>query len=67
MRIRQPVKFSVLLLCIGTLLATPPLVLIFNKPLLVAGIPLSMFYIFGFWAALIVGAIVLSRALPRNN
>ena len=42
------------LLILGILLFSPPFILIFDKPVLVAGIPLLFLYLFVAWAALIV-------------
>jgi hypothetical protein len=44
----------VVLLILGVLLFSPPFILIFDKPVLVAGIPLLFLYLFAAWAALIV-------------
>lgn len=42
------------LFILGILLFSPPFILIFDKPVLVAGIPLLFLYLFVAWAALIV-------------
>jgi len=41
------------LLILGILMFSPPFILIFDKPVLVAGIPLLFLYLFLAWAALI--------------
>jgi hypothetical protein len=48
-----PVAAAVLLL--------PPFILVFAAPVLVAGIPLIVVYVFGAWAAIILAAWLLSR------
>lgn len=44
----------VVLLILGVLLFSPPFILIFDKSVLVAGIPLLFLYLFAAWLALIV-------------
>jgi len=41
------------LLILGIVMFSPPFILIFDKPVLVAGIPLLFLYLFLAWAALI--------------
>lgn len=49
-----PSERIVVLLILGVLLFSSPFILIFDKPVLVAGIPLLFLYLFAAWAALIV-------------
>jgi hypothetical protein len=42
-------------------LLLPPFILVFAAPVLVAGIPLIVVYVFAVWAAIILGAWLLSR------
>ncbi|WP_421997330.1 hypothetical protein [Reyranella sp.] len=46
-------------------LLLPPFILVFAAPLTVAGIPLIVVYVFAVWAAIILGAWLLSRGLAR--
>ena len=48
----------------GTLLLLPPFLNLFNRGLLVFGIPLEAVYLFGVWLALILGAFVMTRHRP---
>lgn len=57
---------AVLLPLVGLLLLTPPLAGIFQLDIRVFGIPFTGFYLFGVWAALIVGAAVLSRRIRQG-
>jgi hypothetical protein len=52
-----PVAAAVLLL--------PPFILVFSAPVLVAGVPLIVIYVFGVWAAVILSAWLLSRRHAR--
>lgn len=45
----------------GTLLLLPPFLNLFNRGLLVFGIPLEAVYLFGVWLALILGAFAMTR------
>lgn len=55
---------AALLLCLGAALLFPPIALIFSKAHTVLGIPLPVFYLFGIWLLLVIGAVVISRILP---
>lgn len=48
---------------IAAMLFLPPLILIFGTPVLVAGVPLILVYLFGAWALVIAIAFVLARRL----
>jgi hypothetical protein len=48
-------------------LLLPPIILIFAKPVLIAGVPLIVIYIFGVWAAAICAAMVLARRLAGEE
>lgn len=48
---------------VGIVLLFPPFVYIFAAPVLVAGVPLIVVYVFGVWAALILVAFLVSRML----
>lgn len=41
----------------------PPIILIFATPARIAGVPLVICYIFGAWAAVILGALLIARKL----
>lgn len=49
----------------GALMIVPPLLGVFNTPILVAGVPLVAIYLFSVWIALIAITAVLSRRM-RN-
>lgn len=48
----------------GTLLLLPPFLNLFNRGLLLFGIPLEALYLFGVWLALILGAFAMTRRRP---
>lgn len=52
---------------LALVLLMPPIILIFATTRLVAGVPLIIVYIFGVWAAIIVAAFLLARALARSS
>ena len=60
----KPREAAALLVCLGLALLFPPIVLIFAKPHHMLGIPLPVFYIFGIWLVLVLGAVAVSRLLP---
>lgn len=64
--ISKPRESAALLVCLGTVLLLPPIGLIFGKAFRVFDIPLPVFYVFGAWFVLVVGAFVISRVLPDN-
>lgn len=64
---RKPVDLAIALLCAGILLLMPPFILIFNKPILVLGVPLPALYVFGVWFALVVIAALLRVILPHDT
>jgi hypothetical protein len=51
----------------GFLLLVPPLVQLFNHEVRVAGVPQIVVYLFGVWAALIVGTVLLTRHLAPDH
>ena len=57
---------ALVLLLVGCLLLMPPLAGIFQLDIRVLGIPFTGFYLFGVWAALIVGAALLSRRIRQG-
>ena len=57
---------ALLLPLVGLLLLTPPLAGIFQLDIRVFGIPFTGFYLFGVWAALIIGAALLSRRIRQG-
>lgn len=61
----KPREAAALLLCLGTVLLFPPIALIFSKSLWLFDVPLPVFYVFGTWCALVLGAIIVSRILPE--
>jgi len=51
----------------GALLLVPPLVYVFNQPLIHFGIPQIVIYLFGVWLLLILGTAALTRVLPPDS
>jgi hypothetical protein len=49
------------------ILLVPPMILIFAKPIMVAGVPLIFVYLFGVWAAAILCAMLVSRRLAEAD
>ena len=47
-------------------LLLPPFILVFAAPVLVAGVPLIVVYVFGVWATVILAAWLLSRCHGRE-
>jgi fatty acid desaturase len=56
----------VALFLLGALLLLPPLLLIFNRPERILGIPLLYLYIFAVWASLIVLAALIAHRIDRH-
>jgi hypothetical protein len=52
---------------VAAVLLAPPIILIFGAPVMLAGIPLILVYVFGVWAAIILAAALLARRLSRNE
>jgi len=63
----KPREAAALLLCLGVALLFPPLALIFAEPHNFLGIPLPVFYTFGTWLLLVLGAVAISRILPDTE
>ena len=64
---RQKIRDRAMVLpLIGLALLVPPIVGIFQIDVRVGGLPFTAVYLFGVWAALIVGAALLSRELRRE-
>lgn len=51
------------LLVLGVVLFTPPLLLVFNRPVRVLGLPLLLLYLFLAWGALVALAAVAARRM----
>lgn len=49
----------------GTALILPPLVLLFNGPWRVLGVPVEVVYLFAVWAGLVAATAALAAALPK--
>jgi predicted Kef-type K+ transport protein len=52
---------------LAIILLMPPIILIFARPLTVAGLPLVLIYVFGVWAVAILCAFQLSKRLPGDE
>lgn len=55
---------ALVLTAFGTLLLLPPVLNLFNRGLLVFGIPLEAVYLFAVWLALVIGAFAMARRPP---
>ncbi len=51
----------------GLVLLLPPAVRVFAVPAAIMGLPLIVIYVFGIWAALIIGTALLARYLGRED
>lgn len=51
----------------AAILLLPPFILVFAAPLLIAGIPLIVVYVFGVWAAIVFCAWLLAHSLARAD
>ncbi len=49
------------------LLLIPPAILIFARPVMIAGVPLIVVYLFGIWALAIISATVIARRFSRAD
>lgn len=52
---------ATLLPLVGAGLLLPPFILVFAAPVLVAGVPLIVIYVFGTWAAIVFAAWLIAR------
>ena len=50
---------------VAAMLLAPPIILIFAVPVMLAGIPLILIYVFGVWAVIILSAALLARRLSE--
>lgn len=65
---RRKIESTALLVTIlGAMLLTPPLTLIFQRPVRLFGVPLELIYIFVVWAGLCAAAFWLGRKLPADS
>ncbi len=51
----------------ATILLLPPFIVVFAAPVLIAGIPLIVVYVFGVWAAIVLCAWLLARNLAAAD
>lgn len=58
---------AALLVCLGVVVLCPPIALIFSKARWLFDVPLPVFYIFGTWLLLVLGAVWVSRVLPDTE
>lgn len=56
---------ALMLPIVGALLIVPPLLTLFTAPYRIIGAPLETIYLFTVWIAMIVGAVLASRHMPR--
>jgi hypothetical protein len=55
------------LFLLGVLVLTPPLLLVFNQPIRVLGIPILYLYLFLAWTVLIGAAAVVARGIAAAD
>jgi len=62
-------EWSIALFCAGLLFFFPPILSIFDKPVLVFGLPLAYIVLYGFWALVIIAIAYGARRGPvvRDN
>ena len=51
----------------AAILLLPPFILVFAAPVLIAGIPLIVVYVFFIWATIVFCAWLLARSLARTD
>ncbi len=66
-RRNRTVDRSVALFVLGAILLLPPLLLVFNRPDRIAGIPVLYLYVFAAWCMLIALAAAIARSIPREE
>jgi hypothetical protein len=64
---RRSAERQVSLFLLGVVLLAPPVLLAFDKPLRVAGIPMLYFYLFAAWAVLIGLTAALSERIVDDG
>lgn len=65
--IRRREQAAFMLPIAGALLIVPPLLTLFSGPYRIFGAPLHTVYLFTIWIALILGAVVAARRMPRPD
>jgi len=66
-RRNRTVDRSVALFVLGAILFLPPLLLVFNRPDRIAGVPVLYVYVFTAWCVLIALAAAIARSIPREE
>lgn len=62
---RRKLESAVLVFAVfSAMLILPPLVYIFNKPILHFGLPQIVLYLFAAWLLMVIGTALLTRHLP---
>lgn len=56
-----------IVLIIGILAFNYPLLALFDKPVVLLGMPLLVLYMYGFWLLLIIAVALILRACTRYN
>ncbi len=60
-------EWSVALFCVGFLVFFPPILSIFDRPVLVLGLPLAYVVLFGFWGLVIAAVAYGARPKPGSE
>lgn len=66
-RKRRNVERQVALFLLGVLMLVPPLLIVFDRPVRVGGLPVLYLYLFGAWTALIALTALMSRAFVDDD
>lgn len=66
-RKRRNVERQVALFLLGVLMFVPPLLVVFDRPVKVGGIPLLYLYLFAAWSVLIALTAAMSRAFEDDD
>lgn len=66
-RKRRNVERQVALFLLGVLMFVPPLLVVFDRPVRIGGIPVLYLYLFAAWVALIAFTAAMSRAFDDDD
>ena len=66
-RKRRNIERQVALFLLGVIMFVPPLLVVFDRPVRVGGIPVLYLYLFGAWTVLIALTALMSRAFEDGD
>ncbi len=64
---RRSGERQIALFLLGVVLLIPPVLLVFNRPIRVMGIPSLYFYVFAVWAGLIALTVLIARRIRLDD